>query len=90
MEMVLHGPYLPHLKTRVLGERGHLSNEESSHLLGKLLNPHLRGVVLAHLSQINNHPELAHLSARRAASSDYDDLPLYLAHQEFAGPRVVL
>lgn len=91
VNMVENGPYFPHLKTRVLGERGHLSNEDSSNLLAKLLNPQLKGVVLAHVSQVNNHPDLAQISARRATrNSPYEDLPIYVSHQEFPGPFLSL
>ncbi|HEX9757607.1 MAG TPA: MBL fold metallo-hydrolase [Nitrospiria bacterium] len=90
VQLVHHGPYLPHLKDRILSERGHLSNEDSSDLLFELLNPNLKGVILAHLSHTNNYPELAYLSAKKVTSfPPYENLPLYLAHQEFAGPKLV-
>ena len=91
VQLVQHGPYLPHLKDRILSERGHLSNEESSNLLLQLLNPHLKGVILAHLSHTNNYPELAHLSAKKVTSvPPYENLPIYLACQEFPSPKLVL
>lgn len=57
MLMVGHYPY--YLKQRILGSRGHLSNETSAGLISKLLSSKLRHVFLAHLSKENNYEELA-------------------------------
>ena len=46
-------------KKRVLSKQGHLSNEESRQLLDAVMNPSLEQVVLAHLSQECNLPEVA-------------------------------
>jgi hypothetical protein len=45
---------------------GHLSNEAASELLAGVVHPGLRQVVLAHLSEKNNHPELARMHAEQA------------------------
>jgi phosphoribosyl 1,2-cyclic phosphodiesterase len=58
-EMLMHGPYAPFLKRRVIGERGHLANVQTAELLNGLLNRGLCRVMLAHLSETNNTPELA-------------------------------
>lgn len=47
------------LKQRILGDNGHLNNEDSSLNLTQLINTHTKNIVLAHLSQEANHPELA-------------------------------
>lgn len=65
-EMLMNGPYPWHLKQRILGKRGHLSNQDSSSFLADLLHANLSHVVLAHLSQVNNRPELARDSALAA------------------------
>lgn len=50
----------PHpLKARIRGSHGHLSNREAAELLLGLKTPRLRKVVLSHLSQENNRPDLA-------------------------------
>jgi phosphoribosyl 1,2-cyclic phosphodiesterase len=92
LNMIQNGPYHPHLKARVLSERGHLSNEESALFLAHLLHPNLKTVILGHLSQVNNHPDLAYLAARRAVTRrpPYEDLAIYVAHQEFQGPLIPL
>ncbi len=58
-EMLKGGPYPDALKRRVRGVGGHLSNEQMAVMLTRLAGPELHTVVLAHLSQKNNCPELA-------------------------------
>ncbi len=60
ISMLEAGKYPYSLKCRILGERGHLSNEDSGKLLCRLFHKKLRHVVLAHLSKENNYPELAY------------------------------
>lgn len=69
--MLRHGPYPAHLKRRIAGEKGHLSNRQSADLLAELVHPGLTLVVLAHLSEENNTPELA----LQGASRILGDLP---------------
>jgi len=63
VEMLRMGEYPPHLKARILSRVGHLSNEAMAELLGRVLSPRLQHLVLAHLSESNNHPELARVAA---------------------------
>lgn len=58
-EMLDHGPYPEYLRRRIKGERGHLSNMECGQLLAEHATPRLKHVWLCHLSEENNHPELA-------------------------------
>lgn len=58
-EMLMAGPYPAHLKGRIGGPEGHLSNREAAELLANSSSPALRHVWLCHLSEENNHPELA-------------------------------
>ena len=64
VHMLQVGPYPYPLKQRILGDRGHLSNERSGQLLSKLLHDKLQTIVLGHLSQENNLPELAYETVR--------------------------
>jgi phosphoribosyl 1,2-cyclic phosphodiesterase len=64
--MLRDGPYPWSLKERILGPLGHLSNGDVGRYLERELGPGCRQVVLAHLSQKNNHPELALLAAEEA------------------------
>jgi len=65
-EMLANGSYPPWLKQRVRSAQGHLSNQEGAGLLAELGHAGLKQVVLAHLSDQNNRPELAEAAARRA------------------------
>ena len=60
ISMLEAGKYPYSLKCRILGERGHLSNEDSGKLLCQLIHGKLRHVFLAHLSKENNYPQLAY------------------------------
>jgi phosphoribosyl 1,2-cyclic phosphodiesterase len=61
--MLRDGEYPWSLKERILGPYGHLANADVGRYLGAQLGPACRTVVLAHLSEKNNHPELALMSA---------------------------
>jgi phosphoribosyl 1,2-cyclic phosphodiesterase len=58
IEMVRVGPYPWHLKQRILGEKGHLSNEMAGKLVAKLVENGVSKFSLGHLSKDNNFPEL--------------------------------
>lgn len=60
VNMLLVGSYPYALKQRILGERGHLSNDLAAELIVKLLHENLKCIVLGHLSKENNYPELAY------------------------------
>ena len=60
VEWVQSGPYPYHLKARILGDRGHLSNEAGAELAWTAVEGGARTVVLAHLSHENNTPDRAH------------------------------
>jgi phosphoribosyl 1,2-cyclic phosphodiesterase len=64
--MLRDGPYPWSLKERILGPLGHVSNDDVGRYLAKGLGHACRKVVLAHISQKNNHPELAGMTAERA------------------------
>ena len=59
VEMLQNGPYPQYLKNRILGSVGHLSNKDCGIALAENATPNLRHVWLCHLSEENNHPELA-------------------------------
>ncbi len=60
VRMLQAGGYPYYLKCRILGDRGHLSNENAGRLLCRLLHDQLKAVLLGHLSQENNMEELAY------------------------------
>jgi len=78
-EMLMNGPYPWHLKQRIKSRHGHLSNNDSALLLDGIIHGELEGVFLAHLSETNNDPELAHNVARTLLDS-----------QNVCSPRLVV
>ena len=58
-EMLENGPYPLYLKRRIKGRDGHLSNDQAGDLLESVSHVKLKQVVLAHLSEQNNHPDKA-------------------------------
>lgn len=59
IEMLTHGPYPDWLKTRVLSDEGHLSNQAAGFYLSKLIGEKTKKVFLMHLSEVNNNSEIA-------------------------------
>lgn len=59
VEMLQNGPYPQHLKIRIQSGTGHLCNTACAEAIARYMNERLRHVWLCHLSQENNHPELA-------------------------------
>jgi phosphoribosyl 1,2-cyclic phosphodiesterase len=66
LEMLRDGPYPWSVKQRVLSRVGHLSNEAAGEFLEKEYDGQAAYVILAHLSESNNLPELARVTAERA------------------------
>ncbi|NDV65986.1 MBL fold metallo-hydrolase [Bacteroides sp. 224] len=59
-EMLKMGPYPAHLKQRISGRTGHLSNKVTADFLAENITADLKHIWLCHLSKDNNHPELAY------------------------------
>lgn len=59
MEMLTAGPYPYPLKQRVGGDYGHLNNGQAAALLTKINLTRLNHLVITHISQKNNHPDIA-------------------------------
>ncbi len=66
LEMLRDGPYPWSVKQRVLSRVGHLSNEAAGQFLEEEYDGQATYVILGHLSESNNLPELARVSAERA------------------------
>ena len=79
VDMLREGEYPPHLKARILSRVGHLSNASMAELLCRVCAPRLRQVVLAHLSESNNHPDLARFAAEEVLRGS--TVALHVAHQ---------
>lgn len=59
VRMLREGKYPYHLQQRILSDKGHLSNKDSSYYLSKFVTDDTKKIVLIHLSEENNTPELA-------------------------------
>lgn len=87
IRMLEVGPYPYLLKQRILGKRGHLSNERGGQLVRELLNDHIKGIYLGHLSKENNFPDLALEAVKNELfgnpySNDYRDFNITVADRE--------
>ncbi len=84
--MLMMGDYPYDLKRRILSNRGHLSNTACGAFLCELADCGTRHVLLAHLSQENNTPELAYLTAKtsleRHGCTIDRDITLAVARQD--------
>ena len=60
INMLQIGSYPYYLKQRILGNKGHLSNDSSARLINSLLNDNIKGIYLGHLSKENNYDKLAY------------------------------
>ena len=59
IEMLNHGPYPQYLKDRIMSDNGHLSNTSCGNAIVENMSVNLKNIWLCHLSEENNHPELA-------------------------------
>src|SRR6516165_916739 len=66
LEMLRVGPYPWSVKQRVMSRVGHLSNDALAQFLRNDYDGGAAYVVLAHISEQNNHPEIARLAAEKA------------------------
>ena len=95
VNMLQVGSYPYPLKRRILGERGHLSNETAGQLLCRLLHDHMKAVLLGHLSKENNYEALAYetvCSEVTMGDNPYKaaDFDISVAHRDQASQVVVL
>lgn len=95
VHMLQVGPYPYPLKQRILGDRGHLSNERSGKLLSRLLHDNLKAILLGHLSQENNLPQLAYETVRLEINMDEtpykaDDFNIMVARRSAPSEPIIL
>ncbi len=68
-DMLKHNPHYPaQLKSRILGKKGHLSNESGADAAVYLAENGTRHLLLGHLSSENNTPDMAYRTAHTALS----------------------
>ena len=79
-DMLMTGPYPYDLKKRIASRHGHLSNPDSAALAAHLCATGTKKLMLAHLSQENNAPDIA-LGECMGAVGD-SDVAVFVAHPE--------
>lgn len=79
VELLRVGPYASSVKERIASPSGHLSNEALAIFVARHMDASVRCVVLAHLSRVNNTPEIAEMNCREA-----------LVHRGLAGVRIIV
>ena len=95
IHMLEVGPYPYPLKKRVMGDKGHLSNEWSGRLLCDILHDGLQYVMLGHLSKENNYEELAYETVKLEVSmgdNPYrgEDIPMMVAKRDSVSEIITL
>ena len=87
IHMLEVGTYPYYLKQRVMGDKGHLSNELSGRLLCDILHNNLKHILLGHLSKENNYAALAYETVKlevTLSDNDYkgEDLNMTVAKRD--------
>lgn len=95
VNMLQVGAYPYPLKQRILGKRGHLSNDNAGRLLCEILHDNLKSIVLGHLSKENNYEALAYATVCAEITmgdNPYkaDDFPIQVAKRDQALPLIAL
>lgn len=95
INMLQVGPYPYYLKQRILGDRGHLSNENSGRLLNRIIHNDLKHIILGHLSKENNIPELAYEAVRMEVTMgenpyNANDFNISVAHRDEISPAIII
>ncbi|MDE6107333.1 MAG: MBL fold metallo-hydrolase [Oscillospiraceae bacterium] len=85
VELLRTGRYPYYLKQRILGDKGHLSNEAGAALALQCVEQGAHTVLLAHLSAENNTPTLA-LKAAKAALAGHDSVTVAVAPRSEPSP----
>lgn len=93
VNMLQTGGYPYHLKQRIWGNRGHLSNETAGKLLDRIAGYQLKNVLLGHLSKENNYPELAFESVRNELNAGdgvlgASDLNMFVARRDMPSDTI--
>ena len=93
IRMLQVGSYPYPLKQRILGDKGHLSNEACGRLLSSLLHDGIRYIELGHLSHENNIPELAYETVKLEVTMgdtpyDGNDFPILIAKRGMVSQEI--
>ena len=90
LEMLMNGRYPEHLKRRISGPKGHLSNDQCASLVASVYSDDAR-VILMHLSKENNRPEIARSTVISAmVSAGISSPDVMVATQEAGSDKIFL
>lgn len=78
LDMLKKGPYPWYLKQRILGEKGHISNDVAGNLISEIMSEKLKHIYLGHLSDENNIPRLAYDTVEKILNYNRIKLGTYL------------
>jgi phosphoribosyl 1,2-cyclic phosphodiesterase len=91
INMLINGSYPEYLKKRILGPKGHLSNIAAADALIDAIGSRSKRVVLAHLSEDNNHPNLVLSTVSEIlAEEGLADIELRVASRYHAIPKITV
>ena len=95
INMLQVGTYPYPLNQRILGNRGHFSNENAGRLLCEILHDNLKSIVLGHLSKENNYEALAYATVCAEITmgdNPYksDDFPIMVAKRDQVSGLIAL
>ncbi len=80
IELLMNNSHYPHhVKMRILGDSGHLSNKDCALYLSKFIGPNSKKIFLAHLSEENNTPALAYNNVKETFTRkniSFDDIEI--------------
>ena len=83
VEMLMNSRYPFHIKQRILGDYGHLSNKDSAYYLSKIIGDNTKTIILAHLSKENNTDELALTTLKKELEKKNKKIKnIQIAHQD--------
>ena len=85
-DWVRSGPYPYHLKARILGDEGHLSNDAAAEFAARMARCGTRCIVLAHLSRENNTPQRAWDTVQRRLNTVEAEVLLEVAPRSEVSP----
>lgn len=81
IKLLMDGPYPWHLKQRIRSNHGHLSNLDAVGVIGQIIHSGLKTLILAHLSEVNNHPDIAEQTMREFLQTLNSETKLIIADQ---------
>ena len=89
LSMLLNGPYPAQLKERIAGRLGHLANAASADIVRAMDCRRLQHVIAAHLSEMNNTPDLARTALAAALNCEEDWIGVATQEEGFGWRQIL-